>query len=196
MKPMFKKVICIALVVLALLATACAKGEYKKDINVDDVAEALMRKTPTQSAWIDEDEGFIEEYIKLPEYVKGSHIYYAQNTNDLDEFGIFEVEEGKANAVRFMLTQGYLQKRYAVIKNITAIKKRMGTSLKTVPIILINAACLTPARTAKFIIHITALPPIIAQTVLPPVNVPGKKKSMASIKSTANPTLPKILHSQ
>ena len=112
MKPMFKKVICIAFVVLALLTTACAKGEYKKDIDIDDVAESLTKKIPTESVWIDEDEGFIEEYIKLPEYVKGSHIYYAQNTNDLDEFGIFEVEEGKANAVRFMLTQGYLQKRY------------------------------------------------------------------------------------
>ena len=112
MKPMFKKVICIALVVFTLGATACAKEEYKKDIDVDDVAEALMQKIPTESVWIDEDQDFIKEYVTVPEYVKGSHIYYAQNTNDLDEFGIFEVEEGKANAVRSMLTQGYLQKRY------------------------------------------------------------------------------------
>ena len=112
MKPMFKKMICIALVVLTLGATACAKEEYKTDIDVDDVAEALTKKISTESVWIDEDEGFIEEYIKLPEYVKESHIYYAQNTNDLDEFGVFEVEKGQANAVRLMLMQGYLQKRY------------------------------------------------------------------------------------
>ena len=109
---MFKKMICIALVVLTLGATACAKEEYKTDIDVDDVAEALTKKISTESVWIDEDEGFIEEYIKLPEYVKESHIYYAQNTNDLDEFGVFEVEKGQANAVRLMLMQGYLQKRY------------------------------------------------------------------------------------
>ena len=112
MKPMFKKMICIALVILTLLATACAKEEYKTDIDVDDIAEALMQKTPTESVWIDEDQDFIKEYVTVPEYIKESHIYYAQNTNDLDEFGIFEVEEGKANAVRSMLMQGYLQKLY------------------------------------------------------------------------------------
>ena len=109
---MFKKMICIALVILTLLATACAKEEYKTDIDVDDIAEALMQKTPTESVWIDEDQDFIKEYVTVPEYIKESHIYYAQNTNDLDEFGIFEVEEGKANAVRSMLMQGYLQKLY------------------------------------------------------------------------------------
>lgn len=109
---MFKKMICIALVILTLLATACAKEEYKTDIDVDDIAEALMQKTPTESVWIDEDQDFIKEYVTVPEYIKESHIYYAQNTNDLDEFGVFEVEEGKANAVRSMLMQGYLQKLY------------------------------------------------------------------------------------
>ena len=55
---------------------------------------------------------FIKEYITVPEAVKESCVYYAQNTNALDEFGIFEVEEGKAQEVRNQLLSGYLKKRY------------------------------------------------------------------------------------
>ncbi len=104
--------ILILLCAVCLLA-ACNKEEgYKKEINTKEIATALSQKTSTASAWINEDQDFIEEYVDIPEYVKESSIYYAQNTNDLDEFGIFWVEEGKEKAVRSLLTQGYLQKRY------------------------------------------------------------------------------------
>lgn len=97
------------------LLTACNQKEeesYPKEINTKEVAAALCKKTPTASAWVGEDQNFIEEYVTIPEYVKDSQVYYAQNTNDLDEFGIFEVEEGKAQEVRNQLLSGYLKKRY------------------------------------------------------------------------------------
>ena len=102
----------IMLLCAAFLFTACAKGEYKKDVDTKEIADALSQTTPTESAWIDEDQNFIEEYIDIPDYVKESSVYYAQNTNDLDEFGILLAEEGKEGAVRSLLTQGYLKKRY------------------------------------------------------------------------------------
>ena len=86
--------------------------EYKKEINTQEIATTLSQKTPTASAWINEDQYFIEEYVDIPDYIKESSIYYAKNTNDLDEFGIFLVEEGKEKATRLLLLQGYLQKRY------------------------------------------------------------------------------------
>ena len=116
MKKATKKAARAALLVLMciiFLLTGCMKEEYKKDIDAEELATVLSEKTPTDSAWISEDQDFIKEYVEIPEYVKESHVYYAQNTNDLDEFGIFEVEEGRANAVRSMLAQGYLQKRYS-----------------------------------------------------------------------------------
>lgn len=98
------------------ILAACSKkeeeGDYKKEINTQEIATALSQKTPTASAWINEDQYFIEEYVDIPEYVKESSVYYAKNTNDLDEFGIFLVEEGKEKATRLLLLQGYLQKRY------------------------------------------------------------------------------------
>ena len=98
---------------VVLVLAACNKEEeYKKEINTQEIATALSKRTPTASAWINEDQYFIEEYVDIPDYVKESSIYYAQNTNDLDEFGIFWVEEGKEKATRLLLTQGYLQKRY------------------------------------------------------------------------------------
>lgn len=103
----------LALLSAVFILSACNKEGYKKEINTQEIASALCEKTPTESAWINEDQYFIEEYVDIPEYIKESSIYYAQNTNDLDEFGIFWVEDGKENATRMLLTQGYLQKRYA-----------------------------------------------------------------------------------
>ena len=105
-------VMSLTLLCVILLLSGCKQEEYKKDIDAKELASELSQKTPTESAWINEDQNFIEEYIKIPESVKQSHIYYAQNTNDLDEFGVFVVEDGQAKAVQSMLSQGYLQKRY------------------------------------------------------------------------------------
>ena len=115
MKTRTKKATRIAILMLLctiFVFTACAKEEYKKDVNPKEIADILSQKTPTESAWIDEDQNFIEEFVELPEYVKESKVYYAQNTNDLDEFGIFLVEEGKEKTVRSLLAQEYLKKRY------------------------------------------------------------------------------------
>ncbi len=115
MKKTTKKAAPVALLALLcaiFILSSCGKEEYKKDIDTKELAETLSQKTPTESAWVDEDQNFIEEYVQVPEYVKESYVYYAQNTNDLDEFGVFLVEEGKESAVRSLLTQGYLRKRY------------------------------------------------------------------------------------
>ena len=112
MKKAFKTVVCILLAAVALGATACQKEAYQKDINAKEIADTLCQKVPTESRWIDNDQDFIKEYITVPEAVKESYVYYAQNTNALDEFGIFEVEEGKAQEVRNQLLSGYLKKRY------------------------------------------------------------------------------------
>lgn len=110
--PKATRVAILMLLCAAFIFTACAKEEYKKDVNPKELASALSQKTPTESEWIIEDHGFIEEYVEIPDYVKESQIYYAQNTNDLDEFGVFLVEDGKEKATRLLLLQGYLEKRY------------------------------------------------------------------------------------
>ncbi len=112
MRKAFLKIVCAVLACMALMLTSCKQGEYKKEIDAAKIAAELSRITPTESKWIDNDQNFIKEYITVPEAVKESYVYYAQNTNDLDEFGIFEVEEGKAQEVRNQLLSGYLKKRY------------------------------------------------------------------------------------
>ena len=112
MKKIFQSAVCILLATVTFGATACKKEVYQKDINAKEIADTLSQKTPTESKWIDNDQSFIKEYIPATETVRESYVYYAQNTNDLDEFGIFEVEEGKAQEVRNQLLTGYLKKRY------------------------------------------------------------------------------------
>ena len=113
MKKTFQTVVCILLAVVALGAASCQKETYQKDINTKEIADTLREKTQIESKWIDNDQNFIKEYISVDEKVKESYVYYAQNTNDLDEFGIFEVEEGKAQEVRNQLLNGYLKKKYS-----------------------------------------------------------------------------------
>ena len=60
-------------------------------------------------------------------------------------------------------------------KSMMTMKRAIGTSLQIVPIVLMKAACLMPASTAKFMIQITSEPPRIDQRLFPPVKVPGKK---------------------
>lgn len=114
-KAAFAVILTLSSVIFILAACNKEKEEedYKKEINTQEIATALSQKTPTESAWINEDQHFIKEYVDIPEYVKESSVYYAKNTNDLDEFGIFLVEEGKEKATRQLLLQGYLQKRYS-----------------------------------------------------------------------------------
>ena len=106
------RVAIFMLLCTVFILTSCTKAEYQKDVKVKESATTLCEKIPPASAWVGEDEDVIAEYVPVPDYVKESQIYYAQNTNDLDEFGIFEVEEGKAQEVRNQLLNGYLKKRY------------------------------------------------------------------------------------
>lgn len=105
-------ILCLLCILFVL--TACQQnGVYKRDIDTKEIATALKARIPSPSAWIDEDQSFIEEYFQLPDYVRESSVYYAQNTNNLDEFGIFEVENGQAEKLHSLLVHSYLQKRYS-----------------------------------------------------------------------------------
>ena len=113
---MMKKTVSFLLLVCvcaALVLTACrGDAEYIKEINPYEIATTLSKKITSESEWVNEEISVIEEYVEVPEYVRAGSVYYAQNTNDLDEFGVLFVEEGEAKAVRSLLMHGYLEKRY------------------------------------------------------------------------------------
>ena len=112
MKITIQKIICAMLACVALTLSACAKTEYKQDVNTVKMAVQLSQKVPTESGWVSENENFLKEYIEIPESVHELQIYYAQNTNSLDEFGIFEVARDQTKEVRKLIEKEYLQKRY------------------------------------------------------------------------------------
>ena len=90
----------VLLCIILVLSSCSGEGGKKKEIDTAKIASTLSQKTPTDSKWINEDQTFLKEYTLLPKFVKSSAIYYAQDTNNLDEFGVFWIEEGKAKAVR------------------------------------------------------------------------------------------------
>ena len=112
MKINIQKIICATLACFVLMLSACAKTEYKQDVNTIKMAMHLSQKVPTESSWVIENENFLKEYIAIPESVRELQIYYAQNTNSLDEFGIFEVARDQTKEVRKLIEKEYLQKRY------------------------------------------------------------------------------------
>lgn len=101
------------LCILFVLTGCQPNGAYKKDFDTGALAAALKASIPSAGEWIDEEPCVLEEYFPLPDYVRQSSISYAQNTNNLDEFGIFEVEEGQAEQLHSLLMHAYLQKRYS-----------------------------------------------------------------------------------
>ncbi len=111
-KKVTRAIILVLLCAVFVLSSCGGEEGFKKEIDTAEIAATLSKKTPIESVWINEDQSFISEYTELPAFVKSSAIYYAQNTNNLDEFGIFLVEPGKAKAMRMQLAQNYLKKRY------------------------------------------------------------------------------------
>ena len=102
----------VLLCALFVLSSCGGEEGNKKEIDTAKIAETLSKKISTDSKWINEDQSFIKEYTVLPKMVKSSAIYYAQDTNNLDEFGVFLVEPGSAKALRQQLMQNYLKERY------------------------------------------------------------------------------------
>ena len=108
-----KKILCLALalLLLALPLTACSK-KYADDLSAEDLSnEIAIHLNGTIPDYSIADEGYLDDYFAIPDYVTDHMIHFSTAGNDLDEFGVFHVTEGNAQDLETEL-EDYLEEAY------------------------------------------------------------------------------------
>ena len=100
------KKILLAILSLALLCSLISCGEnvnYADDKAAKDLADTATAALGDNISYLGAEDGFFDDYFTMPAYVTDSATRFAPDTNNLNEFGVFHVESGKADAMKDML---------------------------------------------------------------------------------------------
>lgn len=112
MKKHIVKLIC--LLVLAAMTLTCfascnSGATYRDDVKVSDISTALKNKFPVADGYYAADSDYLGFYFegaadKVEDYV----IEFSATSTNINQFGIFHVKEGSADAVK-ALCDSYIQ---------------------------------------------------------------------------------------
>ncbi len=108
------RILACLFAILTLFGTAaCAdKDDFRDDLTALQLAESIRSAIPEESGWVMDDSGFTEEYFSLPDSVTEHTVYYAKDTNNIDEFGIYHITEGGTREIEAMVMEKYLEASY------------------------------------------------------------------------------------
>ena len=107
-----KRILTALLAMLLLLSFAsCKKTAYKNDVSVSALADTAVSVLNDGKAYSTADADFLDSYFVKPDYVTESVIRFSTDGNDLNEFGIYHVTEGNAEAMKANLSN-YLTEFY------------------------------------------------------------------------------------
>ena len=108
-----KKILCmlLAILMLTLCFTACQKNNYSDDKTTAEIGKAISEKLVGNQTYTQVDGGALDDYFQTPDYVSEKSIYFSDEGNNIDEFGVFHVEDGQANKMADLLEK-YLTDSY------------------------------------------------------------------------------------
>ena len=110
-----KRIITCLLALLMLLSLAsCEKNNdanYKNDVEVNALADAAVAVLNPEIKYLVPDEYYLADYFTTPDYVTSYTLRRAMIGNNLNEFGIYLVKDGKTAEMKKVLT-GYLETCY------------------------------------------------------------------------------------
>ena len=95
-------------VVLLLSLISCNTQKYRDDQAVAELAGKAVTALNDGVTYLPADSGYLSDYLTKPDYVTEEIIFFATETNNLNEFGIFHVQDGNAEAMKELL-KGYLK---------------------------------------------------------------------------------------
>ena len=100
-----KKILCmlLALLALALPLTACQKGNYIDDKAATEIGKTISAKLGGNQTYTQADSGALDDFFQTPDYVSEAAIYFSDEGNNIDEFGIFHVKDGQAKEMADLL---------------------------------------------------------------------------------------------
>ena len=103
----------IILLTLALLPIlpSCADAHYRDDVKLTDLVKSIEAAIPARTDYATAQDGSLDDYFSMPDYVTESVIRFSMNAKNLDEYGIFHVTEGNAAAMEKLL-RDYLAQAY------------------------------------------------------------------------------------
>ena len=100
--------LALSLFLLASLVACTDAKQYANDVSPTALAEAALNKMDDGVAYTTAEKGFLDDYFTEPSYLIDSVIRFATDANNLNEFGIFRVESGKAKEMGTLL-ENYLK---------------------------------------------------------------------------------------
>jgi DNA phosphorothioation-dependent restriction protein DptG len=104
--------ICLlALLMLSVAVTSCQKGNYTDSADVNALADTAISVLNPEIKYLTPDEFYLVDYFDTPTYVKSYTLRRAMIGNNLNEIGIYHVEEGKAEEMKNVL-ENYLDTCY------------------------------------------------------------------------------------
>lgn len=93
----------LSLVLLASLISCQGNVTYADDKTATELADTATAALGDNIAYLTAEDGFFDDYFTMPAYVTDSSARFAPDTNNLNEFGVFHVEAGKANDMKDVL---------------------------------------------------------------------------------------------
>jgi DNA phosphorothioation-dependent restriction protein DptG len=100
------KRILLCLLVLLMLGTAltsCQNENYIDNAEVNTLADSAVNVLNPEIKYLTPDEFYLVDYFDTPSYVKSYTLRRAMIGNNLNELGIYHVEEGKAEEMKNVL---------------------------------------------------------------------------------------------
>lgn len=108
-----KRIILCTLACLLLFSLAsCQNTNYRNDAKVSDLAVTATDSLKDGVEYRTADEGYLDDYFETPAYVLSYTVRFAADTNNLNEIGIYHVEDGKADEMAKLL-EDYLSDQLA-----------------------------------------------------------------------------------
>ena len=101
-----KKILTSLLVLsLLLLAVGCGSTTYKNDVTVNTLADTAITALNDGKEYSTAEADFLDSYFTKSDYVTESVIRFSTDGNDLNEFGIYHVTDGNAEAMKTHLSK-------------------------------------------------------------------------------------------
>ena len=96
-----KRFLCFLLVIASLCCIpACQNNiSYRDDLSIASLMESVRGGLNHQMQYSRADADYHNEYFTMPDFVKERDVYFSTEGNNLNEFGIFRVTEGNAEAM-------------------------------------------------------------------------------------------------
>jgi len=94
-----------------MLLLLCSCSNYADDIDTDNLATVGLNALGDGIDYVEADDGFLDDYFEEPSWVTDSEIYLAPTASNINQVGVYHVQDGHAEELEIILSD-YLNRAY------------------------------------------------------------------------------------